>query len=256
MIKLIAAGVVLGLSSCAHRAGEPLRNSSNPDVPQLRSEETWDGSIHQWGTMREVLKEGQTEARIGLRESAEPAGAVGVGALAGLQGEITILDGRVWLAADANGSKAAPPSSVNGSATLLTVAYVPRWTRIPIAKEDVQRNLDEFVRNAAKKAGIDVHRPFPFIIDGRMSVEAHVIRGECPHGTAVAVGSATPDRFSRLDTSATLVGFFAEGAEGILTHHGSTTHVHVVIQGEPSLSGHVDSVSISAGATLRLPAPD
>ncbi len=220
-----------------------------------QTEERWDGSIRQWGTMQEVLKAGRTEARVDIRKVAEPNGAVGIGALEGLRGEVTFVDGRVWLAAHAKGSKGELPASVHDSATLLTVAYVPNWVRISISEEVLPHDFDGFLREAARKAGVDIRRPFPFVVEGRMSVEAHVIRGQCAHAGAGATEPAIPpDRFSRAHAQATLVGFYAGGAEGALTHHGSATHVHVVIHGEPPLSGHVDSVTIVAGAVLRLPA--
>jgi acetolactate decarboxylase len=259
MLKLIATGAVLALNGCAlPDAGEPhsREHQANPDASQHESHERWDGSIHQWGTVREVLKEDRTQPRVDLRAAADAAGSVGVGAIEGLQGEVTILDGRVWLARDAKGSTSERPSSVDASATLLTVAYVPKWLRIPIDEADSQRNLDKVLRDAAQKAGTDIRRPFPFIIEGRMTVEAHVIRGQCPHGPDDVAEPVLPDRFARHDEQATLVGFYAESAEGILTHHGSATHVHVVMHDEPVLSGHVDSVRIAAGAFLRLPAGD
>lgn len=51
-----------------------------------------------------------------------------------------------------------------------------------------------------------------------------------------------------------LVGFYSSQHHGIFTHHGSDTHVHVVLA-EENASGHVDGVTVGRGARLRLPAP-
>ena len=51
-----------------------------------------------------------------------------------------------------------------------------------------------------------------------------------------------------------LVGFRAEDAGGILTHHGQTTHVHAWLP-EHGTSGHLDDVAFLRGARLYLPSP-
>ena len=63
-----------------------------------------------------------------------------------------------------------------------------------------------------------------------------------------------PWRGAYEDEEVTLVGFYAEGRAGILTHHGRTTHLHVVLR-EGALSGHLDEVSLTDGARLLLPRP-
>ncbi len=55
--------------------------------------------VTQHGRMREVLREGNTQPRISLVEVAQRPGAIGVGALAGLGGEVTVVDANVWIAA-------------------------------------------------------------------------------------------------------------------------------------------------------------
>lgn len=51
-------------------------------------------TIH--GALREMMHEGRVERRVDLGPLAGTAGLFGVGALEGLGGEVTILDGAVW----------------------------------------------------------------------------------------------------------------------------------------------------------------
>jgi hypothetical protein len=56
----------------------------------------WNEPVATWGTMREVMHDGRTEGRVRLGDAAAAPDAIGLGALAGLSGEIVILDGAVW----------------------------------------------------------------------------------------------------------------------------------------------------------------
>jgi len=214
----------------------------------------WNGEVRHWGTMLEVLGQGQTQARVRIGDATPSADVVAVGALEGLKGEITIVDGNVWIARDAQGAEAIDAAESDASAALLISARVPEWRTVTIKKPIQAEEFETFLRRSAGNAGIDTKRPFPFVLEAALSVDAHVVRGNCPHAAASGEEKRLePERFSIRGRRATLVGFFAEGSEGILTHHGAATHVHVVLPGEPSLMGHVDSVTEVHDGVLRLP---
>jgi acetolactate decarboxylase len=215
----------------------------------------WNGQIHYWGTMYEALGQGKTQARVTIREAAASPHTVAVGALSGLTGEITIIDGKAWIAQDASSAVAGDPAASSHSATLLVSATVPAWQTVALETPISPDNLESTIQSIARKSGIDTSKPFPFVIEGVVDAEAHVVRGQCPHAAAIgAETSLPPDRFSVSDNNATLVGFFAESGAGTITHHGGLTHVHIVVPGAPPLSGHVDSVTVRSSAALRLPA--
>ena len=69
--------------SADHEAAQP----PAPSQPDQR----WDGTIQQWGAMRDVLALGKTQARVKLADVVKEPHAYGVGAVAGLMGEVTIL---------------------------------------------------------------------------------------------------------------------------------------------------------------------
>ena len=200
--------------------------------------------------MHEVLGEGHTQGRVQLRDAVRDSESIGVGALADLRGEVTILDGHSWIA---RGEPSAI-ESVNEQATLLAVAHVPRWTQTSIASELSSDQLDSFIRQTARSEGIDTDNPFPFVIEGRLDVVAHVASGACPHaGNASQPAHVERPPFQFTNEVGWLVGFYAERGEGSLTHHGSRTHVHVLLKGDQPRTGHVDSVTVAAGAVIRLP---
>jgi acetolactate decarboxylase len=200
--------------------------------------------------MHEVLGEGQTQGRVSLAEVGLRPGAIGVGALEGLSGEITIVDGHAWIAKETSDSV----ESFDQRAALLAVAHVPLWEDHPLEAAIAASEFDSTIRETARAAGLDVDHPFPFIIEGRLTVAAHVVHGGCPHSGGSA-GADQPERFrfETRDESGLLVGFYADNTQGSLTHHGSRTHVHILIPGNKPQSGHVDSAEVAPCSVLRLP---
>lgn len=222
------------------------------------SMDRWDGRIESWGGMRQVMREGHTEARIALSDIATKPHAFAVGAVEGLRGEILIDDGRCWVSqvvAEHSAPVRDDPQSFR--ATLLVVAYVPVWSESVVTTAVASDELEAFIRDAAKRIGIDITRPFPFVVEGDFRhLSAHVINGYCPMNQKVDVRSTEnqPVRLDDVPGSGKLIGIYAEDSAGELTHHGSSMHVHVLMESSPAMVAHVEGVALAPGAKLRLPA--
>lgn len=68
--------------------------------------------------------------------------------------------------------------STTTNATLLVVAYGPRWTTAKIYKMMPAELVHAFVRIAAIRVGFDRSHPIPFIIKGTIhDVSAYVVNG-------------------------------------------------------------------------------
>lgn len=218
----------------------------------------WNGRVERWGGMKEVLHDGKTERRVGLAEVTKEPHVYGVGAVEGLAGEIVILDGEAWVARrEGSGVRTARVSGDNDAgATLLVAAGVPRWSGVTLDRSLVTREFEDFLATQGETMGLP--SPFPFVVTGTLdAVEFHVVDGRCPMGDQQPGGSMTPAAAGATlrGTEGTLVGFFAEDMAGLVTHHGSRVHVHVLIAGdgpEPRM-GHVDSLTVHAGAVVRFP---
>lgn len=215
---------------------------------------TWNGAIEQWGAMRSALREGQTQGRVSLADAVARPHAYGVGALEGLSGEVAILDGRCFVAqTDGRGSLTVAHEPGDYRATLLTIAYVPTWSIIPVSHDVEADVLDRYVHDIAVRQGIDPARPFPFVIEGDFTkLHAHVINGECPMADDIG-GGPRLYRFDREDACGTLVGIYAENSAGNLTHHDSRTHVHFISSEGPRATAHVERVGIKAGSRIHVP---
>lgn len=219
---------------------------------------TWNGDVQMWGTLRGVLHDGDTSGRIRLEEVAGPH-CVGIGAPEHLVGEIVVLDGKTWVAqTDGQGvMRTHHPAAPNTMATFLATATVPLWIRERTNARLSLGQLEQSVRAAAAKNGLNPATPFPFVVEGRFStIELHVLNGRCPFAQPEVDDDPAHDpiRIRVNGVRGILVGFYSEGPPGILTHAGTRVHVHAVLQDDRHTAGHVDAVTVEPGAAIGLPA--
>lgn len=221
------------------------RASANPKV-----------EVH--GALREMMHEGRTGPVVEVARATESSDAVAVGALAGLTGEVTVLDGEAWLSyAEPDGTaRTVRTRAPSDSAALLVIGRLPNAQWVTLEEDVPLTALSERIAALAQAKGVDTTRPFPFSVEGPLQDLAwHVIDGR-----KLGDGASHQDHMSagvqgrRDSTTGVLVGFYSTRHHGIFTHHDSDTHVHVVLAGE-NASGHVDGVTVGKGARVRLPAP-
>lgn len=214
--------------------------------------------VERWGTVHEVIGQGQVEARVALGDVATP-GFWGVGALAGLDGEITIEDGVVWTSVgQADGTFPATEHSrtPSGDAALLFGSHVVQWQRIEIERDVPHAELSDYLVEQAVAHGVDPAEPFVFRVEGPLAnLELHVIAGQCPvrarlHGETL---ETPPFAASYDEARGRLVGIHATDGGGVYAHGGQSLHVHAVLEEPRDLTGHVDVVSLRRGAVLFLP---
>lgn len=193
------------------------------------------------GALREIMHGGATDGRIAVAEAARP-GVVAVGALEGLRGEVTILDGAArTTVADGDALIAAPPGA---RAALLVLAEVPAWREVVVPADVPADRVDAVVGELLTAAGVPADRATPIVIEGTFpELTWHVVDGPHTHGAPSGPAFDTPG-------PAVLVGFHSTRHEGVFTHMGQATHLHALVGDH---TGHVDRVAIGAGARLRLP---
>jgi len=211
--------------------------------------------------MREALGQGLSHGRIRLDEACARAHAYGVGAIEGLAGEITILDGQVWLARVSGAAGAVTSRWSLGDdgtqATLLAVSYVPRWSTHALSRNLTLQALEPEIHDLGVQCGLNPAAGFAFVVEGTAeSIDIHIMNGSCPMAGAGAATGSQPVRVSLHDVPVTCVGIFHEGDPGTLTHHGSRSHVHALVRSREPICGHVDSLTLDPGASLRLPQVD
>lgn len=193
------------------------------------------------GSLRDVMHGGSTEGRIALAEVVRP-GAIAVGALEGLRGEVTVLDGKMTASVVTEGAIVTSEAAGALRATMLVHARVDDWREIPIRGPIGAGRLDQEIERALVAGGVALDAPVPIVIDGSFSsLTWHVIDGG--HGSSTTMTRSTPG-------PALLVGFFSRHHEGVFTHAGQRTHLHALTS---EATGHVDEAAVAGAATLRVP---
>ena len=235
------------LLGCAACGGHPDEHDSHP----------WRGEVTVHGALRAMFHEGQIGTMATLDTMLPNPDLYAVGALADLAGEVTVVGGMVYLSYPEGAEETRTETSFESDAgvTLLVATEVPAWHSVRVEETIPFEQLDDTIAQLAASAGINVDERFPFLLIGEFEdLRWHVIDGS----RLTAGGSSHEDHQAasvqvRLDrVSATLVGFYSDGDQGVFTHMGSRTHVHCVLD-RPLSTGHVDHVSIPAGTTLKFP---
>lgn len=232
---------------------------TSPKMPETELESAgWDGSVEQWGTLREVMHGEIMDGQVRLSEVTENPHVVGIGAPDKLQGEILIADSEAWVAQVLDGGRIETRrSSPEDSAVFLAIAQVPRWTEVSVDRDVSDEGFDDFVQTTLREAGLDNLETVPFVIEGQFSsLKLHVLNGQCPFAEVESdiEGAGPPHRTTLTDAEGLLVGFYAGEGAGRITHHWNRTHVHALVgDGDDRVAGHVDEVALTTGTTIRLP---
>jgi hypothetical protein len=215
-----------------------------------------------YGGMHEAIGQQQHHGRVALVEVLDQPHFYGVGAVEGLQGEITILDSEaVVTGAAPDGRLDSLPSAVL-QATMLAGRSVPEWTSVTLDEAVPNDRLDERIAAAAEAAGLNPDGPFVFMVDGALTdVRVHVINGACPvHArmkNLTLSEKVRPFELEAKSLAGMTVGVYAKGSVGQLTHPATNTHAHLIWEDDLTgrrVTGHLERFGLAPGADLKLPA--
>ena len=240
----LAAVAAIALAAAASAETRPAtRPATRPEVAAVRS----------YGALHRMMHGGETGV-VRLADTVPGPHTYAVGALAGLAGEVTIVDDVVWLSWPGDEAPRTRRGQPGGEqAALLVTATVERWQSARLDGDVTLAELDAALAALAAAHGLDP--PFPFLISGEVhKLDWHVIDGSrLEPGADHAAHREASQRGHEERADAVLVGFYSTGHHGVFTHHDSDVHVHAVLAGR-DLTGHVDAVVIPAGTTVELPA--
>jgi alpha-acetolactate decarboxylase len=216
------------------------------------------------GHFQRMVHTADLSGTVALASLPQAAGTWGVGATAGLQGEIVQIDGRLLVSpgTDPMGRVRAPHDGEQ--AVLFAGARVQAWHDIPVPHDMDSAAFEAFVQDQARAQGLAPEQPFVFRVEGRFPhLLWHVVTGErAPggaHGAHAAHGGGHANKrsdmrmFRQPGASGQLIGVYSGKAlEGVVSHPGERYHLHFA-DAAATVSGHVDRYSVAAGAVLKLP---
>jgi alpha-acetolactate decarboxylase len=219
-------------------------------------------SIELYGSMREALGQQRSEGRVKLVELSNKANYVGVGALAGLAGEITLIDRRTIVSTVGEDGKPKPSTADISQlqATLFVGAQVDNWIEVIASQSMNQQEFEAWVRKSADGLGLNPQTPFMFKLAGELqNVRSHVIKGACPLHARINKKSLPKEQLPYEGEFKTLkaevVGVYASDAVGKLNHPDTAIHSHVVYSNGAGseITAHLEEFSLAKGSKLYLP---
>lgn len=221
------------------------------------------GFVHH-GNFQRMMQAGDTAGQVALAALAQQGGSWGVGATAGLKGEIVQIDGRLLVSpgSDPHGRVRLPQDGEE--AVLFASGRVQAWQDVVVPRDLDSAAFESFVQERAQALGLVRDQPFVFRVEGRFPhLLWHVVTGEKGpggghsghggHDAGHANQRSDMRVFRQPGASGQLIGIYSGAAlEGAVSHPGERFHIHYADSGA-TVSGHVDRYSVAEGAVLRLP---
>lgn len=176
-------------------------------------------AVHHIGEMRKVMREGNLAASIDLSSLAKKKHVYALGPHEGLRGEVTIWDSTPSISRIAVG-KIVTSDSYQNKACFLVYAFVAKWKEVPIPTDVTNgAKLEKWLEKTASVQGINVNRPFPFLIkDAPRKLAFHIVNkiDDSPH--TPASHEVVKVKFTLENTSIKLLGFYSDSHQGVFTH--------------------------------------
>ena len=196
-----------------------------------------------YGSLGEIMHNGDVSGKVRLNLLGPLENRYGVGAVAGLDGEILIYEGEVFVTRYDDNLLSLDKSS-DVEAALLAITRVPEWQEIEVTMNlDDHKAVESFVAKMLSEKGINSDGAVPFKLSTENGyVNWHIIRppekGK-DHKDAAKRG--------KYNGSFNTFGIYSTHHEGIITHKGSNAHIHFINE-DKTLAAHVDEIAIPAGS--------
>ncbi len=213
-------------------------------------------NVRYYGSFRKMIQENHAEGVVELEKAVSTPHVYAVGIIKNAEGEITVLDSEVWLNYGRDGiSKTVNQMRKGEKASLLITANVEKWQAMIVSDDMSESELFSFVFDQAKKIGLNMRAPFPFLIEGRI----RKVVWEVLDGTDTDQARKSSQIFLRKlvgykeEAPAVLLGFYPGELYNEFDYPGELWHIHAVFKDDNN-TGHVNAFSVTKGFRLLLPA--
>jgi len=226
-----------------------------------------EGLVEYVGAQKEIFKTGKAASVVSLEDLADRKGLYAMGPIDGLDGEITIFDSKPYIT-KVRGNDYTLDKTYKHGAFFLVWTEQKDWINVPLpATVKGYVDLQKFVKEQAQKAGVDVTKPFPFLMTGTPAEIKWHINVDRTEGKPITkelfVKSKEP--YVTKSEPVDIIGFFSEKHSGIFLSQyapaikeGSgmenAIHIHLISKTSKA-AGHIDDITFGDGMVLRLPKP-
>lgn len=213
---------------------------------------SWKGSL-------KTVHHGDTSAQLTLEKFEGSENIYAVGPVADLAGEITAFGGKFYVSKVEKG-RVQTTSEMKTGAAFLVWSEVAKWKQVPQRKFTAKSHseLGYEISKEAEKQGIDLTKPFPFLIEGTFeSVEYHVLQPMTEEQKKNFEPGPGAHKEAALNLKAKgkpgkIIGFYSRNHGGVFTHMGSNLHMHILM--DDGTSGHVDEIAVQGDLKVSFPA--
>lgn len=234
-------------------------------APAVRT--THQGLVEYAGSQNRILQTGKAEQTVTVASMVACADAFGLGAVAGLDGEITVYQGRSYVTKVRKGSYLSEYGHDHGAAFAVWTCQ-PTWREEPIpAAVKGYLDLQNFVKARALAANIDATQPFPFRITGTPAQIKWHVNVDRTEGQAINIELYAKSKQNYLvkDQPIDIIGFYSEHHAGVFISAfapaipkesglKNAIHIHMLTK-DGKAAGHVDDIALAPGMFLHLPMP-
>lgn len=209
--------------------------------------------VEQYGTMHEAIGNGQSQARVKINQLAQQKDFVGIGALEGLEGEVTILNAKAVTTVVNSKGEPTPTFQAN-AATMLVGGKVKEWKMVKTPKKFTRKEFETWLTSQITAS------PAMFKVKGELiNVRMHVLNGACPvHARMNEITlsqNKKPYEGEFKKVTGTIVGVYALDAVGKLTHPDTRIHTHIVYKDSSGneLTGHLEDFHLEKNTEVLFP---
>lgn len=191
------------------------------------------------GAMSQMAKSG-FESTIRLDSLREYKGLIGLGPLGKMEGEITIVDGKIYNGKSLISGQITVESNWEVDAPFLVYAQVKNWKKSKLSgKVSSIQALEEAIKQAAISNGVDLSKPFFFKVQGIFDdMTTHIVTPRSQEVEGFVQGQ-NQKNITHQSQSGMLIGVYSTLGQRIYTHHDSFIHVHF-LNNKKNYTGHVD----------------
>jgi Alpha-acetolactate decarboxylase. len=201
--------------------------------------------------MRKIMQQADFSSVVKLDSLLKNKHTYALGPAENLKGEIIILDNQVFTTSVEN-KKLKNNTNNKAGAALLVYAEVQDWRVINIDQpvhsiKDLEKLLSEYATKNKWEGA------FPFQLKTkRGKIDYHVIDWQTgvTHTLTNHKQFALTGQFE--NEPLILLGFYSTKHQGIITHHSSSVHIHV-LQSRTKTVAHVDELNLNSAFELLLP---
>lgn len=226
---------------------------------------TKEGLVEYAGAQKNIFSTGKAEQTVSVADMAAGADSYGIGAVAGLDGEITVFKGKPYVTKVRGDGFTLDHGHDHGAVFAVWIRQ-SNWREEPVPAETRSYlDLQRLIRTRAAAAGIDVSKPFPFRLVGTPTEVKWHINVDRTEGKAITreLFAKSKANYVAKGQPMDIIGFYSESHPGVFISAYAPAikpdsgvmnaiHIHLVSR-DGKAAGHIDDLTLAPGMKLLLP---